>query len=86
MSSVQLIDTKQIVTISDYGNNHDCTSLADIKETLGSKYTGKDVALVWVTPTGMKQVRFIKVADDGTVFESYTEKKFLWDELVSYLY
>jgi hypothetical protein len=84
--SKQAIASKKTVTISHFPNSHNCTSVAGIKETLRAECLGKDVTLLWVTTSGMNQVRFIKVADDGTVFESYTAKQFPWDELLSFLY
>lgn len=60
-------------TIRNFGNDCDCASLNELKETLTTAYLGCDVSIQYRKPSGMLATQFVSVSNQGVVTDSYRE-------------
>jgi hypothetical protein len=61
-----------LVTIKNFYNTCECTSMKMLKTTLADNYCGMSISLHFRAPSGLRAVRYIDVLEGGNAIDSHT--------------
>ncbi|WP_214655752.1 hypothetical protein, partial [Vibrio anguillarum] len=76
-----LCSEANMFTVRNFGNDTQCATVPDLKKAL-SKYAGLDVSIQYRKPSGLLDVKFVSVANDGAILSTYTNEPFEFNSLL----